>query len=586
MALDGAFVYCLRKELSARLADSRIDKIFQPSRDELVLLMRTPQGSEKLYFSARASSPRVHLIQKSPENPAVPPMFCMLLRKRLTGGRLAHIRQNGLERALYFDFDCLNELGDAVRLTLACEMMGRHSNVILINADGKIADSLHRVDFTMSSVRPVLPGLPYEDPPAESDRLDLTAVSPETFCRAVLQNEQLPLDKALLQTAHGLSPLLCREVAHRTLRGADRTVQELSETDCDRLLFFVRAVRNAILSGEGFVPYLLTHKETPKEFSFFPILQYGLDAVGAEQPDLSTLLETFYAAKDAQQRRQQNARDIFKVLSASAERVSRKLARQRQELAQGEKRDQKRLYADLLMAQAYTVPKGADKATLVNYYDDACAPITVPLDPALSAAANAQKYYKEYRKAQTACTVLQQQILLGQQEAQYLDSVFDALSRAETLRELASIREELVAGGYLRAQKGRQKPPPPPAPLCFTSDDGYEIRVGRNNVQNDQLTLKTARGGDWWFHTKNVPGAHVIVIADGNTPPDTTLTQAAILAATYSGAGESNASVEVDYTQARHVRKPAGAKPGMVIYDHNRTALVTPDKALAKRLSE
>lgn len=585
MALDGAFIHCLRRELRQRLEQSRIDKVFQPSRDELILQMRGANGTEKLYFSARAASPRVHLMAQTPENPATPPMFCMLLRKRLTGGRLADIRQNGWERALYFDFDCLNELGDPVRLTLACEMMGRHSNVILIGPNGHIVDALHRVDFTMSSVRPVLPGLPYELPPAEADRLDLSAVSAEAFCEAVLRLEELPLDKALLQTAHGLSPLVCREIAFRVLRGGDATVAELSEAQRERLLFFVRTLRETVLE-QGAVPYLLAEQGNPREFSFTPILQYGLSAVGSEMPTFSALLEHYYAEKDARTRQQQNAKDILRVLGAAADRVARKLARQQQEWEQGQQRDQKRLFADLLMAQAHTVPKGAASVQLVNYYDENCASITVPLDPSLSAAANAQKYYKEYRKAQTACTVLEQQMQLGRQEARYLDSVFDALSRAQTMRELAAIREELTAGGYLRAVKGRQKPPPAPAPMAFVSSDGYEIRVGRNNLQNDQLTLKTARGSDWWFHTKNLPGAHVIVFADGTTPPDSTLEQAAILAATFSRAGESSASVEVDFAQVRHVRKPAGAKPGMVIYDHNRTALVAPDKALAHKLAK
>ncbi|MBR7092120.1 MAG: NFACT family protein [Clostridia bacterium] len=584
MALDGALLCCLRQELSARLADTKTDKIFQPSREELILQLRGRRGTERLYFSVRASSPRVHLTGHAPENPAVPPRFCMLLRKRLTGGRLTGLRQKGLERALHFDFACLNELGDPVQLTLIIEMMGRHSNVILVGPDGRIIDALRRVDFAMSSVRPVLPGLPYEDPPAEPDRLDPSAVPAETFCRAVLAHTGLPLEQALQQTAHGFSPLICREIAFRALRGSDARCGELTADQRDRLLFFVRAVQQAVLTGEGRVPYLLTEKGSPKEFSFFPILQYGLTAVGREEADFSSLLDGFYAGRDAEARHRQNTGDLLKVLSAAANRLTRKIARQQEELAQCAQRDQKRLYGDLLTAGAHTVPRGAAYADLVNYYDEACATVRIPLDPALSAAANAQKYYKEYRKAQTAAVVLRQQIERGQEELRYIDSVFDALSRAESSRETEALRQELIAAGYMHPVKGRQKLPPP-APMHFVSDDGYDVYVGRNNVQNDQLTLKTARGCDWWFHTKNVPGAHVIVTA-ADVPPDTTLTQAAILAATFSGAGKSGASVEVDYTQAKHVRKPANARPGLVIYDNNRTAVVRPDPELAARLKK
>ncbi|MGI6264850.1 MAG: Rqc2 family fibronectin-binding protein [Acutalibacteraceae bacterium] len=584
MALDGLFLRCVCRQLEELLtADPRIDKIHQPSREELVIALRTRQGHRRLLLSARANSPRVHLTGVSPENPAAPPMFCMLLRKRLTGGRLVAVRQPGLERALYLDFDCVNELGDPVRLTLAAEIMGRHSNVILVGPDGLVLDAIKRVDWDMSSVRPILPGLPYAPPPLAAGRIDLSANTPEELWRAVKNGPDGPLSKAILGVSQGLSPLLCREAAHYATRGADSPVSTLGEEQKDRFLFFAGRLKAIADTGEGAVPYLLEKDGAPLEFSCLPIAQYGLAAIGRQVENFSVLLDTFYADKDAAERMRQRSHDLLRLLTNASERVSRKLENQRLELARSEKREQHRLYGDLINAHLGTIPKGASAAELVNYYDPDCATVTVPLDPALSAAANAQRYYKLYRKAQTAEQVLQQQIAAGEEELRYLDSVFDALSRARTARELEEIRGELADGGYWRRSGGKQKPPPPMGPLEFVSDDGFPILVGRNNRQNDRLTTRVARGSDVWLHVKNVPGSHVIVVCEGRTPPDRTVEQAAILAATHSRAATSR-QVPVDYTPARFVKKPNGAKPGMVIYTTNQTAYVDPDPALADRL--
>lgn len=586
MALDGAFLSCLREELTAGLPDARVDKIHQPSREELIIALRTRSGNKKLYLSARANSPRAHFTDIPLENPAAPPMFCMLLRKRITGGRLITIRQPGLERALYFDLDCVDDLGDIVRLTLAVEIMGRHSNIILIDGSGMVVDSIKRVDMEMSSVRPVLPGLPYSPPPAAAGRLDLSAVSPADFLSAMEQGPDYPMSKALLNTAHGLSPLICREAAHLASRGRDPRISEMTGENRERLLFYLSRVKSAVETGENRKPYLLLHLDgSPLDFSFMPITQYGLDALGREMESFSALLDAFYAQRDAGERMKQRAHDILRVLTNLSDRTSRKLGHQREELARSGDRETLRIYGDLINANLHAIPRGVSSAQLIDYYDPDCGTITVPLDPSLSAAQNAQKYYKDYRKAQTAEQILQRQIAQGEEELRYFDTVFDALSRAATWRELGELREELAAGGYLRLQRGRQKPPAPLGPIRFRSEDGFAILVGRNNVQNDRLTLRTARGGDIWFHTKNIPGSHVLVITGGQTPPDRTLEQAAILAALHSKAAGS-VQVPVDYTEARNVRKPAGAKPGMVIYDSNRTAYVNPDPSLAARLRE
>ena len=583
MALDGAFLRCLTTELADALTDARVDKIHQPSREELIFFMRGRGGTSKLYLSARVQSPRVHITRFVPDNPATPPMFCMLMRKHLSGARLTAVRQDGLERALYLDFQSRNELGDEVTLTVACELMGRNSNLILIGADGKVLDAVRRVDFETSPTRPILPGVAYEPPPRMADKLDLWLTEPDALSAAVRRLRETPLCDALLTVSRGLSPLLCREAAFVAAGDEQTLTSDLSEEAWARLTGYLSRLRG-LLASSDYTPYLLYKKDgTPFEFSFLPITQYGLDATGRQAGSLSELLDDYYAEKDEKERLYQRARDLWRVLQTAQSRLARKLDKQRQELDRSGKREEKRLFGDLLNANLHAVPRGADHADVINYYEPDCPTVRIPLDPAISAAGNAQRYYKEYRKAQTAERVLAEQIAAGEEEQQYLDTVSDALSRAGSLREIAELREELASGGYLRLARGKQKAPAALPPMAFRSSDGFDILVGRNNRQNDQLTLKTARGGDIWLHTKNIPGSHVIVVTGGKAPTDTALSEAAMLAAVHSKAS-GGAQVPVDFTEARHVRKPAGAKPGRVIYDHQQTLYVTPDKAVCEKL--
>lgn len=586
MALDGAFLCRLRQELETQLIGARVDKIHQPSKEELVLFLRQKTGNFKLYLSARAASARANLVETTPENPATPPMFCMLLRKRLSGGRLTAIRQPGWERVLWFDFDCVNELGDIVSLTLAAEVMGRNSNLILVDETGRVVDAVKRVDPEMSPVRPVLPGVRYEAPPGRAGKLDVSAYTPERFVEVLLREGRGPLAEALLELSHGLSPLLCRELAFRVCGEEELGVEDMTEAHRERLVRQLKRLRAAAEGGSEGEPYLLLKPDgTPLAFSFMPLLQYGLQARGETVSGYSALLERFYTEKDAADRMRQRSHDTLRVVTTARDRIARKLSHQREEQQRSVDREQLRMQADLINANPNAIPKGASEAELINYYDPECKPVTVKLDPSLSAAANARKYYKEYRKAQRAETVLLEQIEQGEQELQYLDTVLDALSRAASVRELGELRRELAESGYIRLPATRQKAPAPLGPLTFQSEDGYTILVGRNNVQNDKLTLKTARGSDLWFHTKNIPGSHVIVLTNGTTPPDRTLEQAAMLAAYHSKAAGS-AQVPVDYTAVKYVKKPAGAKPGMVIYETYSTAYVTPDPVLAERLRE
>ena len=585
MSMDGGLIYCLAAELRETLRDCRVDKIHQPSREELIVALRSKSGTFKLYMSARVQSPRVHIVRETPENPATPPMFCMLLRKKLTGGKLTAIRQDGLERVLYFDFDCINELGDPVCLTLACEMTGRHSNIVLI-ADGKIVDAIKRVDFAMSEVRPILSGLPYEPPVPFADRVSLLENDGKAVTKILRERGSGELSKALLNVSLGMSPLVCREIASLTLRRATKTCDELTDEEWERLGFYLERVRANLLTGEKRVPYLMrTPDGMPSAFSYMLLTQFGLSAVGAERDSFSELLEDFYADRDKTERLRAKSHDTLKLLVNATARIERKIGRQREELAASAQREQKRLFADMLMAQVHAVPVGASSVTLVNYYDENGGTITVPLDPALSATQNAQRYYKEYRKAQTAERVLAEQIEAGERELRYLDSVLDALSRAASIAEIAEVRRELAASGYIRDNDPkRRKPPASVGPMKFTSSDGFVIAVGRNNIQNDQLTLKTARGRDVWFHVKDIAGSHTVVFTEGQEPPEQTLREAAMLAALHSKAAQS-AQVPVDYTLVKYVHKPSGAKPGMVIYEHQKTVYVTPDPTLPAKLS-
>ena len=579
MALDGAFLSCLRQELCETLDGAKVDKIHQPSREELLLALRSRSGSYKLFFSVRPNAARVALTAKLPENPAAPPMFCMLLRKRLTGGRLSAIRQNGWERVLYFDFDCYNELGDAVRLTLAAEIMGRYSNLILIDEKGLIVDALKRVDFAMSTVRPLLPGLAYEQPTVRPGSLDLSAVTPERMTEAVCASEEPTLDKALLAVSHGTSPLLCRELAFRVGGGAPLSPQALTAAQTVRLTEELRRIKAAAMEGVGRCPYRVSRPDgSPLEYSFMPIVQYGLDAVGREESSFSAMLESFYEARDSAERIRQKSQDVRRVLQTATERIARRLAHQREEQQSATDREQKRIFGDLLTAELHHIPRGAEYAELVNYYDPECRTVRIPLDPSLSPSRNAQKYYKEYRKAQTAERVLAEQITAGEDELHYLESVSDALSRAASSREVEELRFELADAGYLRLGGGQKRRPAPLGPLTYRSEDGYTILVGRNNQQNDQLTLRMAKGDDLWLHVRNIPGSHVIVLTGGATPPARTVEQAAMLAAVHSSASGS-AQVPVEYTLVRYVHKPRGARPGKVIYDHQQTAYVTPSAA-------
>lgn len=585
MALDGAFLRHIKKEIEEKALDGRVEKIYQPNREEMVLVIRTYSDHFKLLLSARANSARIHFTRFMPENPKQPPMLCMLMRKRLQSARLVRLEQQGLERVLCLVFDAVNELGDHVELRLYMEVMGRYSNIIFVDEKGKIIDALKRVDAEMTSERLVLPGLSYELPPPQNKLCLLESTLEEAVSRIRLMKEGTELSKAVLNSLQGVSPIVCRELAYKTGRGAELRLGDMGEEQWQRFRFFLGRLQEQIrdISGEPYMAVNLSGR--PVDFTYFNVEQYGTAAVIGRQEDFSTLLDSFYDERDRQERMRVRSQDLLKLLSNASERLSNKINKQKAELLACAKRDELKTYGELLSANLYRLEKGSSYADLENYWEEDMPIMRVPMDPLLTPSENAQKYFKEYRKAKTAEEKLTEQIAQATQELEYIDTVFDELSRAETERDLSEIRQELMEEGYVRRARGKQRPQAAAAPLRFVSSEGFRILVGRNNRQNDKLTLKTANNRDFWFHTKNIPGSHTILVTEGREPGEVSLREAAMLAAWHSR-GRDSSQVPVDYTQVRNVSKPSGAKPGMVIYVNYNTVYVTPEEALVSRLEE
>lgn len=583
MALDGAFLRHLKREIEETALDSRVDKVYQPSRDEVVLFLRGHSESRRLLLSARVNSARVGFTEDTPENPKEPPMFCMLLRKKLTGAHLAAVRQPGLERLLCFDFSTFDELGDKTTLTLIAEVMGRYSNVILTDGGGKIIDALRRVDASMSSERLVLPGLAYQLPPPQDKLCLLTAGREEIVEHICLKPGGTELSKAILASVQGLSPIVCREVQNLVGCGGDLRVAEITPELKKRLSYFLGRLADIVKETSG-EPYLVTGpNQKPLDFSFVPIGQYGAAATVSKKDSFSGLLDEFYGERDRMERLRSRSQDLLHILRASSERLSHRINAQQGDLERCGKRDELRICGDLLSANLYRLKKGISEAELPNYYEKTQPAVKIKLNPALTPSQNAQKYYKEYRKEKTAESILTVQVCEAKQELAYLDTVLDELSRAASEHDLAEIRAELMEQGYLRKPRGRKKQTPSQGAMQFRTDDGFRILVGRNNRENDQLTLKQAGKNDLWFHTKNIPGSHVVLFLEGKKPTAQAVSEAAMLAATFSR-GRDSSNVAVDCTEIRHVSKPQGAKPGMVIYKNFKTLFASPDRKAADRL--
>ncbi len=578
MAFDGLVVRALALELSEKLNGARLDKIYQPESDELLLAFHTPDGAYKVTLSANASIPRIALTEKTKENPMVAPMFCMLLRKHLTSAHLVSVTQPGLERMLIFELETRNELGDQVTKKLIVEIMGRHSNIILVDENGNVSDSIKRIDFSVSSKRQILPGLSYELPPAQ-DKSDPLTCSLEDYTNILADaSETERLDKAILGRFAGVSPLIAREIAYRATGETDALCEGFDYAKRLDVATVMHKLFSAIAKGEV-APCYLTNAETGKlmEFSAVPITQYGAAATVHPEESMGYLINKFYFERDKKERTLRRSADLLKLVSTHIERSAKKLERLLSELSDTEQRETWRQYGELITANIYQIEKGMESVRVQNYFDEELSMVVIPLDSTKSPAANAQRYYKKYTKAKTAFAELSKQIELTQAELSYLETVEEALLRAETSSDLSQIGDELASQGYLRRrQEQKRKKEAPSSPAAYKTKDGFTLYAGRNNKQNDYLTCKLAQNKDLWFHTKNIPGSHVVLKFDIDRPfTNEAITEAASLAAFLSKAKEAD-KVPVDYTEIKNVKKPSGTKPGFVIYTTNQTAYVTP----------
>lgn len=550
MALDGIYLSLLKKEILSRLQGFRVDKIHQPSKEELVFTFRTFDGPVKLLLSAKADCPRIQITTKGFENPKKPPMLTMLLRKHLGGAKLVDIIQDGFERILTLVFDAKNDLGDPVTFRLIIEIMGRYSNIILVDEKGMIVECVKRIDALKSSVREILPGIEYKLPP-QQNKMNILSDDIDEIEKAI-QVLDLKKSKAVSEVLQGVSPIVAREIEN------GMTLAEL---------------KRAVLNPEPYVVFM----DKPKDFTFFKPKQYGDLCQYIKFDTFSELIDYFYYEQVRIDRIKQRSNDLFHHLTTLYERSVRKAINRKNELKECEEKETYKIYGDLINANLHRLEKGALFFDLENFYDNNRV-VRIPADPTLTPVQNAQKYYKEYRKKQVAQSKLNGFIKEAEEEAQYLESVIDLLSRAETDAEISAIRAELYETGFISKRIDKNNKNKKLPPIHFKSLEGFDIYVGRNNVQNDMLTLKTAKNYDLWFHVKDAAGSHVIVTAVKDKPfTDKLIRQAAMLAAANSKAASSS-NVAVDYTIVKNVHKPNGAKPGMVIYNEYKTEYVTPNE--------
>ena len=576
MPLDAICLQGVVGELTPQLTGSRIEKIQQPARDQIILLLR---GSRRLFLNAGANQPRIHLTEQLRDNPSQPPMFCMLLRKHLSGGIIESIRQEPLERVVTLTVLASDEMGERSRFTLVWEGMPRRANLILCDRDGRIIDCLRRVDLEAEQDRQVLPGLFYRLPTRQDKRSPLSVTEDEFAALLGRAAPDAPLDGWLLDTFTAISPLVARELTVRACGSTDAPVSQGSA------LWEVFSRWQRTVHENAFTPTLIKRNGSLADFTYGPVTQYGTYAETEIYDSFSHLLDDFYEKREQAERVKQKGRDLLKTATTARDRVRRKLAAQEKELTACLDRDHLRICGELITANLYRMERGQSRLTAQNYYDENCADVDIPLDVRLSPQENAARYFKQYAKAKTAEKYLTAQLQRGREELQYLESVLQELAQAESEQDFNDIRTELTDGGYLRG-RGKKQPGFQRAskPREFRSSAGLRILVGRNNRQNDRLTTKDADKRDIWLHTQKIHGSHVILCTGGAEPDEQSLMEAASLAAYFSQA-QGSTKVPVDYTPVKFVKKPAGAKPGMVVYTTYQTMLADPDEELAKRLA-
>lgn len=582
LALDGLFIHFIKNEILEEMKNGRIEKIYQPSKQDIILSFRLPKKNKKLLLSVDANNPRLHFTNMQLENPPSPPMFCMLLRKHIGTGKLINVRQHGLDRILFLDFECVNELGDLNTITLAIEIMGRHSNVILIAENGKIIDSIKRISNEISSVRMVLPGISYNPPPSQNKINIITSDINSSF-NILMQSTTEDLNKALLLNFEGLSPLTSREIIFKATKGLDIKKSKLSEFYKNRIVSELEFLKNILISNTKNLQSFSDDNIGLQDFSFMNIEQYGSIAKIDKYDSCSELMDDFFSKKDQSTRMKQRSHHLLKLLINISDRITKKLSLQKSELLNYKNRDILRVYGDLIQSNLYNIKKDDSDLIVQNFYSETMELITIPLDKKLTPNQNAQKYYNEYKKAGVAENILTKLMKQSELEIIYLDSVYDSLTRTNSESELIEIREELCEQGYIKVAKNKKQYLKSKPPIKYKSSDGFLILCGRNNKQNDILTLKYAKKSDMWLHTQSIAGSHIIISSDGSDISNTAIEEAAIIAAFHSKARNS-AQVAVDYTNVKNVKKPNGAKPGMVIFSEHKTVYVTPDENIVSSL--
>lgn len=574
MALDAVAVKALVTELQC-LVGGRIDKVHQPEKDEIVVHVRTYSGHYKLVVSASAAHPRIHLTEHTKKNPNTAPLFCMLLRKHIGSGRITAVTQEGFERIVKIAVESYDELGDLTSKYLIAEFMGRYSNIILTSEDGRIIDSVKHIDETISSVREILPGGIYEAPPAQekTSLLDFDMNGVIEFSRPQ------KAEKALISSVAGISPLTARELVYSVFGRTDVNTGEINTNKAAELKLAVMKLAESV-RRESFSPCMIVDEGMDKiiEFSAVEIKQYEDMVSVRHYESMNELVDAFYFKRDMQERMRQKSVDLTKLLNNNIERISKKLSLLEKTLKDAENRDKYKIFGDLIIANIYRIDNGLKSVELENYYDPEYKIVKISLDPSLSPSENAQRYYKKYNKAKTALIEAKKQMESGRNDLRYIESTLAMVENAEDVETINGIRAELAEQGYIKRGKANnlRKKKEVSKPLHFVSSDGFDIYVGRNNTQNDYLTMRFANNSDWWFHTKDIHGSHTIIkLGLDKDVPKQTILEAARLAAYYSQARDS-AQVAVDYTVIKNVKKPNGAKPGMVIYDSYNTVYVKP----------
>jgi predicted ribosome quality control (RQC) complex YloA/Tae2 family protein len=601
MPFDAGLTAAITKELKEKLVGAKIEKIQQPERDELIIAVKNGRESGKLLLSAKAGSARLSMTKLEKENPKTPPMFCMLMRKHLSGGLISDIKQLGFERAVEIKISTYNELGFPTEKYLILETTGRYSNIIFCDSDKKVVSALRLSELASDEKRKLLCGFRYEPLPLPENRISPIGVSKEEFLKKLISyvdtfGGEILCDKYLLSSYAGLSPLIAREITYRTVKNTSCSLAKIiADGLSENFYLHFSSIYSAVENGR-FCPYIIKDREGKAiEFSFCEILQYETASSVSVCEDFSELLDFFYGERDLRDRIKQKAQDIFRLLSNAESRISKKAELQREDIAACSEKEKYKNFGDLITANMYMLKKGMTKAKVIDYTDENMPEVEIDLEINLTPSQNAQKYYKKYNKMKSAQENLALQLEISARELEYIDTIFESLTKAQNEKDLEEIREELRSAGYGKrlesltskshAKKlAKQKMKKQYSPLEFVTSGGYKVLCGKNNLQNDYITTVVAEKNDYWFHVKNMPGSHVVMFCNGEEPDALDFTESAMIAAYYSS-GRKIPNVAVDYTKVRNIKKPSGSKPGFVVYETNYSAYVTAYEETVKKLS-